>query len=102
MGALLASLIAEFISCSLQVIVLQRSEYRFRMTYGTWKYVLASGVMGVIVAGLDGYLGDGIVVTVAEVMTGAIVYFVVLLLLRDKNLAFDYVRQKLASKKKKA
>lgn len=99
-GALLASLIAEFISCTLQVVLLQKSEYRFRMTQGIWKYVLASAVMGVIVAGMDWYLGEGIIVTVAEVITGAVVYFGVLLLLRDQNLAFDYVRNGIRSKKK--
>lgn len=84
-GAVAASLMAEMFACFGQVYLLQKSEFRFSMVADLPKYLLAAAVMtGVLLtlhmlAGLSGPLA-----TIVDIAVGAVVYFTVLLLLREE------------------
>ncbi len=79
MGALCAAICAEFCSCGLQVWMLVRSEYRFRVLVDLVPYVAGAAAMGVVLLGWQQVtpLG-GAMQTVSEMGIGALTYAVVL------------------------
>lgn len=86
-GAIIASVIAEVISCGAQIWLLKRSEYNFKMLQGAWKYILGAGVMAAVLWLLDSATAlAGAVLTVSQVALGAAVYFVMLLLTREEGI----------------
>lgn len=101
MGALIASNIAEFISCVLQVIVFKLSEYSFRMSEGIWKYIVSSIIMGLVVYGVDRIMRGGMITTVVEILVGIIIYFASLLILHDNNLVFEYIKKSISGRNEK-
>ena len=85
-GAIIASVIAEAVSAGAQIWLLKKSEYNFRMLRGAWKYVLAAGLMAGVIWLIGTKLGvTGIVQTVLEILIGGVVYFVVLICIREES-----------------
>ncbi|MBR3223992.1 MAG: flippase [Atopobiaceae bacterium] len=82
LGALCASLAAEFCSCGLQVWMLARSEYRFSPWKDLLPYMLAVGAMAAALWGWQQITPfGGIVQTVTEMCIGAAVYGLLLVVL---------------------
>ena len=85
-GAIIASVIAEFISCVMQVWLLIRSSYRFNMFKSVWIYALGSGTMAVAILVIHWlHPMAGIVSTVADIGLGAATYIAVLYALQEEN-----------------
>lgn len=96
-GAMIASVAAEACSCFLQVWLLKKSEFNFRMLEGAWKYVSAAGCMAISILCVNGLSGiSGVLETVVDIAVGAMVYFVVLVFLREENVVM--VIKKVVSK----
>ena len=87
MGSLIASIIAEAVSCFIQVGLLLKSEYKFPIPRSLWKYTVATAVMaGVIVLEQNSVQLTGVISTIVDVIFGGVVYMVVLVLLKEENL----------------
>lgn len=85
-GAMAASVIAEFVSCGLQLWLLLKSEYRFNLLSGAWKYALATlGMVAIILVNHSLLNLRGIMQTLVDISTGAVVYGAILLLEREEN-----------------
>ena len=99
-GAMYASILAEFVSCSLQVVLLKKSEYQFGLLSGKWKYVLASIIMGIIVGIVELFLPlRGFLLTFIEILTGMSTYLLVLVIMKDDNILFELISKKLNDNK---
>ncbi len=83
-GALVASVLAESVSCFLQVMLMKRSDYNFQMMKGVWKYILSSLIMGIAIWYMDNYISvRGWLLTLIEIIIGAFIYIIMLILMRD-------------------
>ena len=86
-GAIIASIAAEIFSGSAQLFLLQKSEYKFNLFEGAWKYISAGFVMGIGLYFLQRISPlTGVIQTAVEVIVAATVYVFVLLLEREENL----------------
>ena len=86
-GAIIASVIAEAISCGAQIWLLKRSKYRFPMLKGVWKCGVAAAAMAGAIWLFNAQVPvSGMVETLADILLGAASYFVVLLLLKEESL----------------
>ena len=86
-GAIIASVVAEAISCGAQIWLLQRSEYRFPMLKGVWKCGVAAAAMAGAIWLFNAQVPvSGMVETLADILLGAASYFAVLLLLKEESL----------------
>ena len=86
-GAMIASVAAEACSCFLQVWLMKRSEYNFKMLQGAWKYGLAAAAMAGAIWLFNAQVPvSGMVETLADILLGAASYFAVLLLLKEESL----------------
>lgn len=84
-GALIASIIAEAVSCFIQLYYFAKSEYAIPLWKPMWKYIVSALVMGVILLGLNAILPvAGVLQTVADIVVGGIVYAACLILLREE------------------
>lgn len=91
-GALIASIIAEFYSCIAQIRELRKSRFNFKLTSGIFRFVIASVVMGVAVYSLKLYIPmSGIIKSFVEIATGALIYAVILLALKEP-LIFEAIK----------
>lgn len=85
-GALVASIIAELISCGIQMLLLLKSEYSFRLVKGSWKYLIATAGMAFTIilvhflVKVRGPLGTGV-----DVVFGGLVYYALLLLVKEET-----------------
>ena len=87
-GAMTASIAAEFISCGLQMLWLMRSEYRFNACEQLWKYLIATVGMAVSVLLLHAVLHlSGILGTCADVALGGFIYLALLILMREETVS---------------
>lgn len=83
-GAMLASIAAEAVSCGLQVALLIRSSYSFNMLEGSWRYAISALVMGFAIVIVQISFGlTGVTETCLELGTGVLVYSVSLLAFKD-------------------
>lgn len=85
-GAIIASIVAEIFSGSAQLFLLLKSEYKFNLLDGVWKYISAGLVMGVglyFLQRISPFIG--ITQTVLEVIVGATIYGLMLFLEREDN-----------------
>ena len=86
-GAIIASVVAEAISCGAQIWLLQRSEYRFPMLKGVWKCGVAAAAMAGAIWLFNAQVPvSGMVETLADILLGVASYFAVLLLLKEESL----------------
>lgn len=85
MGAVAATLLAETIVAVVQYVFL-RKIFPVSIFFTGIKNMVAALIMGVAVYLVAGYLPATIWATVVEIGTGAVIYFAVLLLLRDSFL----------------
>ena len=94
-GAMVASVIAELISCGMQLYLLMNSEYRFSLLLGVWKYIAASMVMIGSIMLLHKLLSlTGILSTCIDVISGALVYTAMLLSVREENVTMLWRKMK--------
>ena len=97
-GAMIASIVAEAVSCIIQMFLLLKSEYRFNIFKGIWKYIAGTAVMilmMLIVHNIFRY--QGIVATVCDVLIGVITYALCLIVFRERNVRelLTYLKNKL-------
>lgn len=84
-GALIASIAAEAVSCFMQLHYFEKSEYAIPLWKTMWKYVVAALVMGVILLGFNAILPVvGVLQTIADIALGGVVYIVCLVLLKEE------------------
>ena len=82
-GAAAASVIAET-TIALVQLYLVRKEFSIKeVFYSSWHYLVAGGVMLALLKFLNGMLSASIVHTIMLVIAGALVYFTILLILKD-------------------
>lgn len=87
-GAMTASIVAEFISCAMQLYFLLRSDYRFNMLSCIPRYLLAGLAMAAVIFGEHVLFRlTGPAATLVDIGAGAITYFVILYLIGDENIA---------------
>ena len=83
-GAMAASLLAEGLSCTLQMYLLLRSPYRFSLTNGVHRYLLGTACMGAAVLIVQHTVSLPLSMTLlAEVTVGVAVYAVCLFVMRE-------------------
>ena len=85
-GAAIASIIAEFVGCFIQLLYcFKTKQLELKKVFkGMWKYLISSIIMFVIIASLKLYLDVTIFSLLLEICTGVIVYGIVLLILKDE------------------
>ena len=84
-GALIASIIAEALSCFIQLYYFAKSEYAIPLWKPMWKYIVSALVMGVALLGFNAILPvTGAIQTMVDIALGGIVYVVCLVLLREE------------------
>lgn len=84
-GALIASIIAEAVSCFIQLYYFAKSEYAIPLWKPMWKYIVSALVMGVVLLGFNAILPvAGVLQTVADIVVGGVVYAACLILLREE------------------
>ena len=85
-GAMAASIVAEIVSCGMQTFFLLRSEYRFNMLEGTWKYFLSAIMMALSIFAFNkAFPLGGVIETCINILIGLIVYFSLLYVCREEN-----------------
>ena len=86
-GALIASIVAEAISCGIQWLYLLKSEFRFNILSGIYKYLIAAGIMSFAIVGLRYFVNiEGIGQTILEFFVGMLVYMSALIICREENI----------------
>lgn len=84
-GALIASVAAEFFSAGAQMWLMQRGEYRFNLMDGLWKYLTSGAIMGLGIFFFQRITAlSGVLETVVEVALGIILYGISLLILKEE------------------
>lgn len=84
LGALIASIAAEACSCAIQVYLLKKSEYNFKMLTGVWRYIVAAAVMTSTLLALQFFGGlTGPIETLLEILIGVLVYSAAVFVVRD-------------------
>lgn len=84
-GALIASIIAEAVSCFIQLYYFAKSEYVIPLWKPMWKYIVSALVMGVALLGFNVILPvAGALQTMADIALGGVVYAACLFLLREE------------------
>ena len=85
-GAIIASMIAEAVSCFIQLYLIKKSQYDFKLLAGAWRYMVSGLFMG---AGI--YLLQicssitGILQTVIEVLVAMLIYAIGLIITKEEN-----------------
>lgn len=87
-GALCSSICAEFLSCILQVYLLKKSEYSFKMTDGIDKYILSSICMAIGLLILNTTSLSGIMLTIIQIILGTLIYVISLFILKEQNIYY--------------
>ena len=88
-GAMVASNIAECISCILQVYILKKSKYNFQMSKGIFQYIFASFIMGIVILFLNTMnFNSYIVKTIVEIVVGVCIYMFVLFCIKERNITY--------------
>lgn len=86
-GALVASCIAESISCFSQVLLLKKGELNFDILKGVWKYLISAVIMGIGLFILDKYTSmQGMVYTIVQVVVGVVIYLIMQILLKTEEI----------------
>ena len=83
-GAMIASVAAEAFSCGVQIFLLKKSDFNFRMLSGVHKYIISAFVMSVSIMQVN-YIFQlsGVSATVVDILIGALVYLLMLIIMRD-------------------
>lgn len=85
LGALVSSIVTEFISCMLQVLLFKKSKYNFRLTEGIYVYAISAILMGASVYAVGLLINGGLLIKlIIQISCGVILYPVLLLLFREK------------------
>lgn len=83
-GAAASSVIAETVIAVVQIIIVRRELSPYKIVTLSWKYFLAGAVMLGVLMWETSILQSSFINTMLMIVTGAIVYVVMLLLLRDE------------------
>ncbi len=74
-GALIASIIAEGVSCLVQYFLYKESDFKTSLTQNCWKYILSSVSMIIAIGSIHRALNiNGIAETVIDVFVGIVIY----------------------------
>ena len=74
-----------------------KSEYKFNVFSGLWKYLLAACVMASILLIVNYFVGmNGIIQTCVDVFFGGAVYLFIIVLLKDETfyMTYDLLRKR--------
>lgn len=95
-GAASASVVAECVITGVQFIFVRKEISFSKVISSAWKYLIAGGIMLALLIGVGSVLTSTVVHTILLISAGAVVYFLVLVILKDAFL-MEYV-QKLIDK----
>ena len=98
-GAVVASVISEYFIVAVQLYMIRKEIIIWELIKGSWAKIVASVGMGTVLWGLEGKFVPGILHTCILVCIGAVIYGILLVVLRDKTVT--YVFEKVKSKVKK-
>ncbi|MET1249193.1 flippase [Sporolactobacillus sp. STCC-11] len=88
-GALLASNVAEFISCGIQIRYLKKSDYNFKLSENLYKYVISAMIMLISIYLINSILSfSPFMTSMLDIILGAFIYFAMLFVLRDEIIGF--------------
>ena len=82
-GAAIASVLAETVIAVVQIVVVRKELSPWHIVKDSWRYWIAGGAMLAVVCLLGNAMTPTILTTMLQVVAGAAVYFVLLLILRD-------------------
>lgn len=82
-GAAVASVIAEMTIAVVQIVIIRKELSPWKIVQPAWKYVISGGVMLTVVVLLNRCMAPSILETLLLACSGAVVYFAMLLILRD-------------------
>lgn len=82
-GAAIASVVAEMIVAIVQLYFVKDELSIKQIVLSSWRYCIAGGIMLVFLKVIDTYLDPIIINTIIMIICGALLYFLVLLVLRD-------------------
>ena len=85
-GAAIGTVIAELCVTSLQFYFIRNYFELRKVFYLIYKYIIASVFMMLILFLVSGVLPTGIIYTMIEIIIGIVVYFEILIILKDKSL----------------
>ena len=85
-GAAIASVIAESAVALVQIYFVRKELSPKEILISSWHYLLASGIMLIVLKVAGNILTPSIVHTVIQIVSGAVVYGVILLVLKDEFL----------------
>ena len=92
MGAAYASVVAECVITGVQFLFVRKEISFSKVISSAWKYLVAGGIMLLLLNGLGKMLTPTIVHTVLMIGGGACVYFLVLVILKDSFL-MEYIHK---------
>lgn len=88
-GAAIASVLAETVIAVVQIVVVRKELSPWHIVKDSWRYWIAGGAMLAVVCLLGNAMTPTILTTMLQVVAGAAVYFVLLLILRDDFLLLN-------------
>lgn len=85
-GAVYSTVISEMTIAIIEIVYLFKfKKINFKSIFeGSLKYLFASLIMGIIVYLLSNYIGVGVVQTLIEIIVGAIIYLLILFIMKDE------------------
>lgn len=97
LGTCIATVIAEFFVTLVQYIVLRKNIQKKSIFLSTIKYIIAATVMFILVRIIGMHMGANIITTIVQGTVGAVIYLVILILLKEEInlLAFNIVKSKM-------
>lgn len=85
-GAALGSILAEFVVLSTQIILTRKDIQYIKVIKSSFKYLFATIVMFLVISFPFKNCTDSITTSVFQVMVGCVIYFIMLLILKDEIL----------------
>lgn len=99
LGAAIATVLAELTVTVIQMIAIHRDFDLKGVLFGAWKYFLSGGIMFAVVWWLQSVLEISAMSTIIEIASGAIVYVLLLFVLRDEMIKRFMMKAKKVGKK---
>lgn len=91
-GAAIASVTAELVITGIQFVFVRKEISVIKVLIGSWKYLVSGGVMLVVLLIENQKLAPSILNTACMVVSGGLVYFIMLFLLKDE-FVWGYIKK---------
>lgn len=101
LGAAIATIIGELVVSIVMILSVRKTFNFFKTLVGSWKYIISGGLMFLGLYFIKDYFKPSILNTALLALIGIVVYFTLLLILRDKLLLVGITKAKNRLMKKK-